>query len=145
MNDAVVDPCETVTDAGTVATDVFELESATTAPPFPAGDERVIKPDAVCPPTSTAGLAEIPVRTTGAGSMVKPKPSLEFRYEAVRVTAVGLVTESGVTVKIPELEPAGITTVAGRVTSVGDAVNEMDAPPVRASADSSRLQAAVAG
>lgn len=41
---AEVEPCGTVTDAGTLAAEVFELESVTAAPPFPAAVLRVTDP-----------------------------------------------------------------------------------------------------
>ena len=46
VNVAEVEPWGTVTDEGTRATEEFELESDTTAPPVPADDVRVTVPPA---------------------------------------------------------------------------------------------------
>jgi hypothetical protein len=53
---AVVAPAATVTDAGTWAAAVFELVSATTAPPAGAGLFRVTVPVEEAPPSTVAGI-----------------------------------------------------------------------------------------
>jgi hypothetical protein len=90
-------------------------------------------------------LTETLLKTTGAGLMVKPKPSLAPRYDAVRLTAVGTGTARGATVNVAELEPCGIATVDGIVTSGAEADKAMEAPPLDASADNWRVQVEVAG
>ena len=75
-NVADVAPCAIVTEAGTVAAAVFELERATTAPPDPAADVSVTVPVADCPPTTVAGLTEMPLRLGGGGFTVRPNVSL---------------------------------------------------------------------
>lgn len=128
-----------------MATEVFELESETAMPPDPAAEDRVTKPDATWPPTTEVGLAEIPVRYGGGGFTVKPNPSVTFRYEAVTFTEVGVVTVSGATANVPELEPAGIKRDVGIVTSAGDAAIDTVAPPLGAAADSWAVHDEVAG
>lgn len=59
VNVAEVAPCATVTLAGTLAAEVFELESATTTPPVPAAEVRVTVPVAVRPLPMVLGLTEI--------------------------------------------------------------------------------------
>jgi hypothetical protein len=53
---AVVAPATTVTEAGTWAAAVFELVSATTAPPVGAGPLRVTVPVEDTPPSTVVGL-----------------------------------------------------------------------------------------
>jgi hypothetical protein len=55
-NVAVVEPCATMTDTGTLAAVEFELESDTTAPPEPAIEVRLTVPVPDWPPTIAAGL-----------------------------------------------------------------------------------------
>ena len=52
------DPLGTVTDAGTLAAAVFELERETTAPPDPAFPVIVMVPTPVCPLIIVLGLTE---------------------------------------------------------------------------------------
>ena len=56
MKVAVVAPATTVTEAGTWAAAVFELVSATTAPPVGAGPLRVTVPVEDTPPSTVVGL-----------------------------------------------------------------------------------------
>ena len=58
VNVAVVAPAVTVTDAGTVAAEVFELASVTTAPPVGAATSRVTVPVLVIPPDTEVGDSE---------------------------------------------------------------------------------------
>ena len=54
-NVAEVEPCGTVTDAGTLAAVEFELESDTTAPPEPAAEVRLTVPVPDWPADDRAG------------------------------------------------------------------------------------------
>jgi hypothetical protein len=65
---AVVAPAATVTEAGTWAAAVFELVSATTAPPAGAGPLKVTVPVEDVPPVTEAGLTPMPVRVAAAGA-----------------------------------------------------------------------------
>jgi len=53
---AVVAPAATVTDAGTVAAAVLELESVTTVPPAGAAADKVIFPVLDVPPITEVGV-----------------------------------------------------------------------------------------
>jgi hypothetical protein len=64
-NVAEVAPCGTVTDAATLTTAAFELDSETTAPPAPAGDVRLTVPFADWPLTI---VLELNVRLLNVGS-----------------------------------------------------------------------------
>lgn len=59
---AVVEPVETVTLAGTVATFVLLLDSVTNAPAAGAGPFRVTVPVEVPPPFTEVGFSETEVR-----------------------------------------------------------------------------------
>ena len=72
---ADVEPCGTVTDAGTLAA-VFGLESDTTAPPDGAAAARVTVPVPDWPLTIVPGDTEIPLSAAGGGLTVKPNVSL---------------------------------------------------------------------
>jgi hypothetical protein len=87
----------------------------------------------------------MPVKAMGGGFTVRPNPSVTPRYEAVRLTAVGVVTVRGVTVNVPEVTPCVTTTVAGMVTSGSEALIPMEAPPLGAAADRPSVQVAAAG
>jgi len=84
-NVAVVEPCATVTVAGTPAAAAFELESVITMPPAPAGPVRLRVPLPDCPAMMTVGLTEMPLRAGdaegagGAGVMVRPKVAVTPR------------------------------------------------------------------
>jgi len=71
-NGADVEPCGTVTDEGTLAAAALELESDTTAPPFPAADVRVTVPVADWPLRIVFELREIALRTAAGGFTVRP-------------------------------------------------------------------------
>ena len=75
-NVAEVEPCGTVTDAGTLAAAAFELESDTTAPPAPAAEMRLTVPVPDWPPMIVVGLTETLLRAAGGGLTVRPKASL---------------------------------------------------------------------
>jgi hypothetical protein len=73
---AEVEPCETVTDAGTPAAVEFELERVTTAPPDPAAAVRVTVPVPDWPLTIVPGDTETALRPGGGGLTVRPNVSL---------------------------------------------------------------------
>ena len=73
---ADVKPCATVTEAGTLAADVFELERETTAPPAGAAAVRVTVPVLDWPLTTVPGDTETPLRAAGGGLTVSPNVSL---------------------------------------------------------------------
>jgi hypothetical protein len=75
-NVAEVEPCGTVTETGTLAAAVFELESDTTAPPEPAAEARLTVPVPDCPLTMVLGVTVTLLRTGGGGLTVRPKVSL---------------------------------------------------------------------
>jgi hypothetical protein len=54
---ALVAPAGTVTDAGTVAAAVFELDRETATPPVGAAPEIVTVPVALVPPVTAVGLS----------------------------------------------------------------------------------------
>lgn len=72
---ADVEPCGTVTDAGTLAA-AFGLESDTTAPPEGAAAIRVTVPVPDWPLTIVPGDTEILLRAPGGGLTIKPNVSL---------------------------------------------------------------------
>ena len=71
-NVAEVAPAATVTLAGTVAAEVLELETATTAPPVPAACVRVTVPVPVLALTMVLGLTERVLKAAGGGLIVTP-------------------------------------------------------------------------
>src|ERR1035438_7896854 len=67
---AEVKPCATVTEAGTLAAEAFELESDTTAPPEPAAAVRVTVPVLDWPLTTDPGDTETLLSATARGFTV---------------------------------------------------------------------------
>jgi hypothetical protein len=65
-------PCGTVTEAGTLAAEEFELESDTTAPPEGAAAVRVIVPVPDWPLTIVLGLTERLLSAAETGFTVIP-------------------------------------------------------------------------
>ena len=70
---AEVDPAATVTLVGTVAAEVFELESDTTTPPVPAAAVSVTVPVPVWPLAIVLGLTETLLSAAGGGVIVTTK------------------------------------------------------------------------
>jgi hypothetical protein len=136
LNVAEVEPCGITTLAGTLASMVLELESATVTPPVPAAAVRVTVPVPDCPLTRTAGFTAMPLRApdaAGGGLIVTPKIVLTPALDAVKVTAFEEVTVPAVTVNVAEVEPAGTVTLAGTPAAVAlelESVTTM--PPVPA-------------
>lgn len=74
--DADVEPCATVTLAGTLTTPELELESEIETPPLPAADVRLTVPAPDWPLTRLAGLTETLLSTGEGGLTVSPNVSL---------------------------------------------------------------------
>src|SRR6266446_2595313 len=79
-------PIGMTTLAGTVATEVFELESARVAPPAGAAAPRTAVPVAVVPPVTEAGLMLIEASAPFDGSTVSVAAALATPVAAVIVT-----------------------------------------------------------
>ena len=128
-----LDPCETMTVAGTVAALVLELESDTTTPPLPAGALRLTMPAADWPLMIVPGLTETLLSTAVGGLMVTPNVALTPEYDAVKVAVVEELTVPAVTVNVAEVEPAGTVTLDGTVAAVVlELESEIATPPVAA-------------
>jgi len=69
---AEVCPCGTVTDEGTLAAELLELDSDTEMPPLPAADVRVTVPVAVPPLAIVLELTDMLLSAGGGGLMVTP-------------------------------------------------------------------------
>jgi hypothetical protein len=76
VNVADVEPCGTVTLAGTLAAVVLELESATATPPVPAVVVRLTVPVPDWPLTIVLGLTETLLRAAAGGLTVRPNVTL---------------------------------------------------------------------
>jgi hypothetical protein len=75
---AELEPDGTVTEAGMVIAELFELESIseTAAPPEPAAAVRLTVPVPDWPPIIVLGLTETLLRAPGSGSTVRPNVAL---------------------------------------------------------------------
>ncbi len=73
---AEVWPCATVTEAGTVAAEVLELESETDTPPLPAADVKVTVPVAEPPLAIVPELMESVLSAGAGGLTVIPKVAI---------------------------------------------------------------------
>lgn len=109
----------TVTLVGTTAAALL-LESETITPPLRAADVRFTVPVAVVagPSTIEVGLIEtlLSAGTTVAGLMVSVNVLLTLVSEAVSITGVEVVTLPPLTVKVADVIPCAIATLAGTVT-----------------------------
>jgi hypothetical protein len=76
VNTVDIEPCGTVTVAGTLAAVVLELESATVTPPLPAASVRLTVPAPDRPLTIVPGLTETLLRAAAGGLMVTPNVTL---------------------------------------------------------------------
>ena len=112
---AVVAPARTVTLAGTVATLVLLLESATTIPPVGADPLKVTVPVEDVPPIGFAGLRPSAVSVGAGGVTVSEAVRVVPPSVAEMVTEVDAVTELVLTVKVAVVAPAGTVTLAGTV------------------------------
>ena len=130
VNVALVNPGDTVTLDGTVATEVLLLESATATPPAGAGPLRVTVPVDDVPPVALDGFNVSEVRTGGSTVIeaVCVTPLKTAEMIAVVADATGLV----VTLNDVLVVPSGMVAVAGSVTDGSLLDKETTAPPVGA-------------
>ena len=84
----------------------------------------------------------MPLRAAEAGSTVTPNVSVLPAKDAVKVTGVGVVTLPAATGNVAEVEPPGTVTVEGMLTSTGDEVKLMVAPPLPAAEVSATVHVA---
>ena len=114
VNVAEVDPADTVTEAGTEASELL-AESEITVPPAGAAPVSVTVHVPVAPEATLDGhfTEERPDVVELVGETVKLAVLEAPEYEAEIVTAVDAVTLEVVTLKVPESFPAGTVTVAG--------------------------------
>ena len=105
MKVADVDPCGIVMLDGTVAPLVFELESDTVTPPVPAAPVKLTVAVPVKPLMIVVGLTEMLLRPAGGGLTVTPNEVVAPENEAVKVTAVAVLTLPAVTANVVEVEP----------------------------------------
>lgn len=91
MNVADVDPCGTVTVAGTTASRTFELARLITAPPLPAGLARVTVPVVLVGPTTEFGFTEM---LLNAGVTLRFEVRLTPEYDAAITTGACFGTET---------------------------------------------------
>ena len=138
-----LEPAGTATLDGTVATAVFELVSVTVAPPVGAAAVSVTVPVAVCPLPMGVGTLTL-LRADAAALTVTLNVDFTPEYDAVNVTDVALVTVVPLIVNVVEVEPAGIVTL-GKLTSAGEALSPIAAPPLGAGPVRATVQVEVAG
>ena len=118
-NVALVAPDARDTLPGTTATPVLLLVIVTTAPPAGAAAVSVTVPCDGVPPVTLVGLRCTAWRLAGGGSgvTVSVLVLLAPEYEAVRVTAVLLVTAAVATGNDALATPAATVTLAGTVAA----------------------------
>lgn len=100
-----MEPPGTVTDDGTPAAAALELDNDTATPPLPAGEVSPTVPVPDWPLAIVLGLTDMLARLAVGRFIVNPNVELTPRYEAVKVTGVGVVTLPGVTVTVVEIAP----------------------------------------
>lgn len=124
-------PAETVTEAGTVAAEVLELESVTTAPPAGALPVSVSVAVEGVPPITVLG--DRPTLEFAAGVTVSVAVFVAPPATPVIVTEVEEPTPSVVTVNVAVVAPAATTTLAGTVAAEVFELERVTAsPPVGA-------------
>ena len=129
-----VAPCCTVTVAGTLAAEIFELATDTTAPPDGATAVRVTVPVPDCPLTMVVGKTETALRAAAIGSTVSLNVAVPPEYEAVSVRDVTVFTLAVVTANVAEVAPCGTVTVDGTLAAVLGLESDTTAPPDGAAA-----------
>ena len=111
---ALVVPTCTVTLDGTVATDVFLLESVTTAPPEGAAAVRVTVPVELFPPLTLVGFRVSEESVAVAGGVMIREACIELLPRVAVITAVVVVvTDVVVTVNEAVVAPAVTATLTG--------------------------------
>jgi hypothetical protein len=130
--ETVLLPLSSLTDAGTVANFVFELESLIVSPDVGAGPLKVTVPTTgvVEPPTTAIGESEKPASALGV--IVSTVLAVFAPAVAVIVEVWLAVTTFVATAKVVDAALAGTTTEAGTETYVPVAVNATLIPPVGA-------------
>jgi hypothetical protein len=131
VNVADVEPAATVTEGGTVAVDVLELERKTGTPPVGAAAEMVTVPVRLLPPTTVAGASE---RMVGSGAVAVSEALVEdVPRVAVTVVPTSLPTATVVAVNVAVEVVAGTVTDAGTImTAVFEDPSVTTVPPVGA-------------
>jgi len=119
VNVALVCPAGTVTLAGTVAAEVFELVSVTTAPPAGADAPSVTMPVLVLVAVTVAGLSVTDCTTSDpeVGVAASCRSIVTPLHIAAIVVRVNTVTLGVVMVKVPVVELAGTITLEGTVAA----------------------------
>jgi hypothetical protein len=126
---ALLPPPATVTLAGTVAPDEFEL-SVTTRPPLGAGPLKVTVPWEVVPPVTLVGFSEIVLNA--GGFTVRVAVFVTPALTAEMVADVLLATTVVVTMKVALLLPLATVTLAGTVTAEELELSVTTRPPLGA-------------
>jgi hypothetical protein len=128
---ALVLPAGTETLDGTVATDVFLLESVTSAPPDGALELSVTVPVELLPPLTLVGFrVSEEMAAADPGVMVIEAWTVLLPRDAVITTAVLLRTPGLVlTVNVALVAPAATVTLDGTIAKELSLLNPTTAPP----------------
>lgn len=129
VNAAVVSPAGTVMEAGT-AIRLLRDRSPTTVPPAGAGAERVTMPLTTAPPLVVAGEKRKPVRRPGVTRTVVRRSVPP--YDARTAANVSVVTDPAVAVKVADVVPSAMSTLAGTDTAESVEDNATVMPPAGA-------------
>jgi hypothetical protein len=140
VNEAVVEPAGTVTNAGTVAAAGFELTRYTASPPAGAAASMVTVPVETPPPTTVVGLR---LRLFGLRAVVVRTPVVVTPVEAaVTTVSTSFGTTAVVATNVTVLAPAATVTDTGTDTTEEDAIRETAVPPAGAGPLSVRVPVA---